>query len=171
MLNEVYLMSSLPSLSFGQAPPISLEEFRDMARSELSARSFKTLERVSMRDEDSNGRKIKLKGLRRMHTGLLKDMAEIRNSRMEKRQARLDLLPDTVLEANPLDREMEIINWQWDYLDALVASKSFTLSEVIVYKLKLQLLIRMHSFNKERGVQVLDSVVNPQKKKEDSWQQ
>jgi hypothetical protein len=166
MLNEVYLMSSLPSLSFGQAPPISLEEFSDMARSELSARSFKSLDRVSMRDEEGMGRKIKLKGLHRMHKGLLKDMAEIRNSRMEKRPARLNLLPGTVLEANPLDREMEIIHWQWDYLDALVASKSFTLSEVIVYKLKLQLLFRMHSFNKERGVQVLDSVVNPQKKKE-----
>ena len=85
---------------------------------------------------------------------------------MEKRPARLNLLPGTVLEANPLDREMEIIHWQWDYLDALVASKSFTLSEVIVYKLKLQLLFRMHSFSKERGVKVLDSVVNPQKKKD-----
>lgn len=166
MLNEVYLMNSLPSLSFGQAPPISLEEFSDMARSELSARGFKALERVSMRDEDSKSRKIKLKGLHKMHTGLLKDMAEIRNSRMEKRPARLNLLPDTVLEANPLDREIGIINWQWDYLDALVANKSFTLSEVIVYKLKLQLLFRMHSFNKERGIKVLDSVVNPQKKED-----
>ena len=166
MLNEVYLMSSLPSLSFGQAPPVSLEEFSDMARSELSARGFKALSRVSMRDEYSKVRKIKLKGLHKMHAGLLKDMTEIRNSRIEKRPVRLDLLPDTVLEANPLDREMEIIHWQWDYLDALVASKSFTLSEVIVYKLKLQLLFRMNSFNKERGIQVLDSVVNPQKKKE-----
>ena len=44
MLNEVYLMSSLPSLSFGQTPPIALEEFRNMAKSELSAGSFKALE-------------------------------------------------------------------------------------------------------------------------------
>ena len=48
MLNEVYLMSSLPSLSFGQTPPISMEEFGDMAKSELSARSFKVLEKVNM---------------------------------------------------------------------------------------------------------------------------
>lgn len=167
MLNEVYLMSSLPSLSYGQAPPISLEEFSDMARSELSARSFRALERVSMQEPENKSRKIKLKGLNRMHKGLLKDMAEIRNSRLEKRPARLDLLPDTVLEVNPLDREMEIINWQWEYLDALIASKSFTLSEVIVYKLKLHLLFRMFSFEKKRGEAVLDSVVNPSKKKKD----
>ena len=98
---------------------------------------------------------------------MLKDISEIRNSRTEKRQASLAHLPATVLELNPLDREMQIIQWQWEKLDAIVAGKSFTLTEVIVYKLKLQLLFRMHSFSKERGEQVLDSVVNPDKKKED----
>lgn len=167
MLNEVYLMSSLPSLSYGQAPPISLEEFSDMARNELSARSFRALDRVSMQVPENKGRKVKLKGLNRMHKGLLEDMTEIRDSRIEKRPARLNLLPSTVLEANPLDREMEIMHWQWEYLDALIASKSFTLSEVIVYKLQLQLLFRMFSLEKKRGEAVLDSVVNPSKKKTD----
>ena len=70
MLNEVYLMSSLPSLSFGQTPPIALEEFRNMAKSELSARSFKVLEQVSMRDMDGKGRKTKLKSVSKMHSEL-----------------------------------------------------------------------------------------------------
>jgi Protein of unknown function (DUF2764) len=167
MLNEVYLMSSLPALSFGQAPPISDEEFRDMAKNELSAKSFETLERMSMRGMDSKGRKAKLKSVNKMHLGLLKDVSEIRNSRTENRQAIPGILPGSVLEANPLDREMQIMQWQWEKLDAIVASKTFTLSEVIVYKLKLQLLFRMHSFSMERGERVLNSVVNPTAKKED----
>ena len=116
---------------------------------------------------DDKGRKAKLKSLSKMHSGLLKDISEIRNSRTEKRQVSLALLPETVLEVNPLDREMHIMQWQWENLDALASGKSFTLTEVIIYKLKLQLLFRMHSFSKERGEQVLDSVVNPDKKKED----
>jgi hypothetical protein len=102
-----------------------------------------------------------------MHLALLKDISEIRDSRTENRPAKLALLPGSVLEANPLDREVQIMQWQWENLDAVIAGKSFTLAEVIVYKLKLQLLFRMHSFSKERGIHVLDSVVNPQKKKED----
>jgi len=167
MLNEVYLMSSLPSLSFGQTPPIAFEEFNNMAKSELPARSFKVLEQVSMRGMDGKGSKVNLKSLTKMQSGLLKDISEIRNSRTVKRQVRLALLPDTVLEVNPLDREMQIMQWQWENLDALVSGKSFTLTDVIIYKLKLQLLYRMHSFSKERGEGVLDSVVNPDKKKED----
>ena len=143
------------------------EEFRDMAESELSARSFKVLEKVNMQGMDGKGRKTKLKSVNKMHLDLLKDISEIRDSRTEKRPAKLALLPDSVLEANPLDREMEIMQWQWENLDAIVASKSFTLTEVIVYKLKLQLLFRIHSFSTERGVSVLDSVVNPTKKKEE----
>jgi len=167
MLNEVYLMSSLPSLSFGQTPPIAFEEFNHMAKSELSARSFKVLEQVSMRGMDGKSSKTKLKSMNKMQSGLLKDISEIRNSRTEKRQVSLALLPDTVLEVNPLDREMQIMQWQWENLDALVSGKSFTLTDVIIYKLKLQLLFRMHSFSIERGECVLDSVVNPDKKKKD----
>ena len=88
MLNEVYLMSSLPSLSFGQKPPISLEEFGDMARSELSARSFRVLEQVSMQGEDSDSPGARLKAVNKMMEGMLMDMAEIRDSRMEKRPAK-----------------------------------------------------------------------------------
>ena len=167
MLNEVYLMSSLPALSFGQAPPISLEEFRDMAKSELSARSFEALEHMNMRGMDSQGRKAKLKSVNMMLEALLKDVSEIRNSRVENRQAIPGILPGSVLEANPLDREKQIMQWQWETLDSIVAGETFTLSEVIVYKLKLQLLFRMHSFSKERGNRMLDSLVNLTAKKED----
>lgn len=154
-------------MSFGQTPPITLEEFRNMAKSELSTRCFEVLEQVSMREMDGKDSKAKLKSLSKMQSGLLKDISEIRNSRTEKRLASLALLKDNVLDVNPLDREMQIMQWQWENLDAIVSGKSFTLTEVIIYKLKLQLLFRIHSFSRERGKEVLDSVVNPDKKKEE----
>lgn len=166
MLNKVYLMCSLPALSFGQPPPITLKKFREMAKYELSSRSFNILEQMSMQGSDSNDRKAKMKKVDNMLEGLLKDISEIRNSRNEKRQARPALLPGSLLEANPLDREIQIMQWQWEYLDSLVFGKNFSLAEVVVYKLKLQLLFRMQSFNEERGERVMDSVVNPAEKKE-----
>jgi hypothetical protein len=53
------------------------------------------------------------------------------------------------------------MQWLWEKLDAIAAGNTFTLSEVIVYKLQLQLLKRLQSFTAERGINVLESVINP----------
>ena len=63
-------------------------------------------------------------------------------------------------------REEQIMQWQWEELDTIEAGKTFTFTEVVVYKLKLQIIIRLHSFDKEKGAQVLSSVVNPSKNME-----
>jgi len=167
MLNEVYLMCSLPSLSFGQSPPIKLEEFTSIAKSQLSAKSYKMLEHVSIQYMENNSKKGKLKSVTALLDDLQQDLSEIRKARAQNRQPRPAQLPGSVLEANPLDREKQIMQWQWEKLDAIESGKTFTFNEVIVYKLKLQLLWRLHSFNAERGAQVLASVVHPAERKED----
>ena len=166
MLSKVYLMCSLPALNFGQIPPISLEEFTEMARNALSTGSFKILEQVNMQNTESDDRKVRMKNVDNILKGALKDIAEIRNSRRKRRQAKPAFLPGSVLEANPLDREIQIMQWEWDSLDALVFGKNFSLAEVVVYKLKLQLLFRMQSFTEERGKRVMASVVTPSEKEE-----
>ena len=102
-----------------------------------------------------------------MQEDLQKEITRIREARIRNEKAGTGLLPASVLEANPLDRELQIMQWQWEKLEDIQAGKAFTLDEVIVYKLKLELLFRLQSFNVERGTAVLDSVVNPRKKKED----
>jgi hypothetical protein len=56
------------------------------------------------------------------------------------------------------------MQWQWEELDSIVSGKAFTLTEIMVYKLKLQILWRLDSFNSDKGAQVLASVVDPSKK-------
>jgi hypothetical protein len=96
-----------------------------------------------------------------MMEDLQKDLTEIRKARTENKQTLPANLPASLLEANPLDREIQIMQWLWEKLDAIAAGKTFTLSEVIVYKLQLQLLKRLQSFTAERGINVLESVINP----------
>lgn len=167
MLNEVYLMCSLPSLSFGQSPPIALEEFMSIARSQLSARSYKMLEQVSLQYMENKDNKRKLKRVTALMDDLQQDLSEIRKARAQNRQPRPAQLPESVMDTNPLDREKQIILWQWEKLDAIESGKALSFDEVIVYRLKLQLLYRLHSFNAERGAQVLASVVNPAEREED----
>lgn len=167
MLSEVYLMCSLPSLSFGQSPPITIEEFKDMARSQLSAKKYRMLEQMSMQDMEEEGRKPSLKGVKDMLEKLKMDLIEIRKARAARRQPKPDHLPGSVLEANPLDRELQIMLWQWEKLDNIAVGKNYTLADVIVYKMKLQLLFRIQSFRAERGAAVMASVFKPSKTKEE----
>ena len=160
----VYLMTSLPSLTFGQAPPISIDEFHEDAKNQLSSRHYKMVESVNIQKmiaKDSGSKSIAT-----LLEDVQNDLSEFRSAKLEKRQARYNRMPQTVLNGNPLEREKKIMQWQWEELDSIETGKTFTLTEVLVYKLKLQIVTRLHSFSKTKGEQVMESVVNPSKKKE-----
>jgi len=157
-------MTSLPSLTFGQVPPISIDEFNRDAKNQLSARHFKRLQSVDIQlmDATEGG----LKNVTSLLNDVQQDLSEIRDAKAQKRQPKLERLPKTVITGNPLVREKQIMQWQWEELDTIEAGKTFTFTEVVVYKLKLQIISRLFSFDKEKGAQVLSSVVNPSKNKE-----
>jgi hypothetical protein len=157
-------MTSLPALTFGQVPPISIDEFNRDAKSQLSARHFKRLQSVDIQLMDA--KEGGLKNVTSLLNDVQHDLTEIREAKAQKRQPKLERLPKTVITGNPLMREEQIMQWQWDELDTIEAGKTFTFTEVVVYKLKLQISSRMHSFDKEKGAKVLASVVNPSKNKE-----
>lgn len=163
MSSMVYLMCSLPSLSFGQVPPLSLDEFNMDAKSQLSAREFRIVDKINIRGADDYSARGSLSRLVLMLGEVQDDLAEIRNARQQNHQPNLISLPKTVLSVNPLEREKQVMKWQWEELDSIEAGKIFTLTEVLVYKLKLQILIRLHSFNADKGAAVLASIVNPAK--------
>lgn len=164
MSNLVYLMTSLPSLTFGQVPPISIDEFNRDAKSQLSARHFKRLESVDI--QLINAAKGGLKSVTSLLNDVQHDLTEIRDAKAQKRQPKFERFPKSVITGNPLVREKQIMQWQWEELDSIEAGKTFTFTEVLVYKLKLQIISRLHSFDEEKGAQVLASVVNPSKNKE-----
>lgn len=160
----VYLMTSLPSLIFGQVPPILIDEFNQDAKRQLSARHFKILNSVDIQKMDAT--KGGLKDVNSLINDVQQDFFEIRNAKAQKRQPKLERLPKTVMTGNPLVREEKIMQWQWEELDTIESGKTFTLTEVLVYKLKLQILSRLHSFDEDKGAEVLASVVDPSKNKE-----
>ena len=167
MSNLVYLMCSLPSLKFGEVPPISMDEFTHEAKDQLSAQHFKQLEPVDIYQAADSEGKVGLKSIGTMLEELQEDISEIRTAKAQKRAPNLVRLPQAVMNANPLEREKLIMQWQWEELDTIQAGEVFTFTEVMVYKLRLQILSRLNSFSTERGSQVLGAVVNPSKKKEE----
>jgi hypothetical protein len=154
-------MTSLPALTFGHEPPISMDEFYKDAKSQLSERHFRKLDGVDIQNM------VAKKGVKRSVANFVSDvkhdLIEVRNAKLQNRQAKFERMPKQVLAGNPLLREEKLMKWQWEELDTIEAGKTFTLTEVMVYKLKLQILLRLHSFDKNKGAEVLASVVNPSK--------
>ncbi|MDX8339588.1 DUF2764 family protein [Draconibacterium sp. IB214405] len=160
----VYLMTSLPSLSFDQAPPISINEFNDEAKKQLSSRHFKLLQSTDIQKLETN---VGVKSISSLLKDIKEDLSEVRKAKVQNRQAKTERLPNAALRGNPLERELNIMRWQWQELQDIEAGKTFSLTEVLVYKLKLQLVTRAFSFDEKQGAKVLASVVNPGKNKED----
>lgn len=161
----VYLMTSLPSLTFGQKPPITIEEFNNDAKSQLSPRHFKLVESTDIQKLKT---KAGIKSIASLLNDIHTDLLEVRKANAQNGQAKLERVPKAALVGNPLQREQSIIKWQWEELTDIEAGKTFTITEVLVYKLKLQLLIRSYSFNKDEGARILAEVVSPEKNKEDN---
>lgn len=162
MINEVYLISSLPALSFGKAPPITINEFTTMAHAELTQKNCKVLGEIDLQNIDGNGNGTSsLAGkIYPLLEELQQELAGIRQAKSQGQTAKTDLLPASVLKANPLEREIQIMQCLWETLDDSAQGKTFTMHEVLVYKLKLQLLHRLHSFDTDKGASVLASIVN-----------
>jgi hypothetical protein len=161
MSNLVYLMCSLPSLSYGEAPPITMDEFLNEAQSQLSKKSFQKLGQFSLQEVNAGSGKGKLKKFTKLIEDLQNDLSELRAAKWQKRTPELINLSQSIMELDPYERELAIIRWEWDELTAMEVGANFTMTELIVYKLKLELVHRIYSFNENSGAKVLDSVVNP----------
>lgn len=164
MINEVYLICSLPTMSFGDSPPITEEEFDHVSKTELSASKYRILEEVSIRLADCNTASKLSKRIHRILEDLQLDVSEIRRNKSINQTSNTQFLPKIVLSADPLKREIEIMKWLWEKIEELESGKTFTMSEVIAYKLKLQILHRLNSFNKENGTGKLASILEKAEK-------
>jgi len=161
MSNVVYLITSLPSLTFGHQPPISLQEFMHDAQFQLSEKVYQKLEALDIQQLDTSEGTTNLQSAVERYMELETDKLEIRHAERESRTPNVINIPNRVMEKNPLELEKFFMKALWDELDSIDATEHFTMTEVFVYKLKLQILERLHSFNTEKGLEILDKVVNP----------
>ncbi|MFW6227575.1 MAG: DUF2764 family protein [Bacteroidota bacterium] len=161
MSNVVYLISSLPSLTYGQPAPISLESFMLQASFQLSESTFKKLENLDVRKLSRAKDYGNLSSAISLSEDIEADKLEIRSAKRQSRTPNIITLPDKIMEKNPLELEKYLMKILWDELDSIDDMEHFTATEVFVYKLKLQILERLDSFDKEKGLEILDKVVYP----------
>ncbi len=165
MSNVVYLITSLPSLTFGHPAPVTLESFMQDASLQLPGSEYKKLEALDIRQLSSAKDFGNLNSAVTLIEELEADKLEIRLAKKQLRTPNILTIPGKVMEKNPLELEEYLMKTLWDELDSIDAMEHFTITEVFVYKLKLQILERLDSFDKAKGLEILEKVVYPSQEK------
>ena len=180
-----YLMASLPYLSFSSSEESKktvfdcLMKYSDSGMSDLPLDRLLDVEATKYLSE-SRAKFFKEIQLDKLHEdaflnsglSLLADFSEyVTNLRKELRVLRLarreatdpvtlERLPSPMKPGNPLEEEIRILQLQWDRIDALSAMHFADFSALVAYKLKLLILLRLWSFDQEKGYEIFVETTN-----------
>ncbi len=150
-----YLIAQLPMLFFGRETSMSGDYFLAEAKKWLSAKDFRVLSLVDINDF-SLGKKFPatLANYKRFESSLRNDIFNWRLAKQHDQDYKPVSFSMSVLkEGNPLDIELKLMKLKWDFIDEMEREHHFDLGFIILYYLKLQILRRLFTFNKEKGLE------------------
>lgn len=170
-MNYYYLMASLPMLTLGTPPAVSLQDFVNRCSEQLAGADLAVLLDLLKTGGRASRHPFAATWARRDGT-LRNAVVRLRASRLGREagtylrtEAGED--PDTARLAagayartNPLDREMELDRIRWRILEELAGFNRFSLPAVLAYGLQLKLAERWAALSAERGRRAVEEYVN-----------
>lgn len=155
MSNYYYLAAQLPLLAFERHTYINRTVFLEEARKWLVHRDFLILSGVNMNNFFPEKNDTSLLGqYKRLERALREDLVAIRKA--EKTAG--PVLTPSIMEGNPREIEIKMLKLRWDFLEDREFRHHFDRDFLIIYFLKLQILERIFTFNKEKGREVFDQL-------------
>jgi hypothetical protein len=169
-----YLVAQLPSLVYGQEPPVSSAYFQNLARTQLSARDAALLALVCLDPAPGAGRPSYAEAAppsgsgfidawRNWERALRLNLARFRAARLKREGAAPVDPPADPPDAagaaqgalagadNPLEAELFLDRARWDAIERFQGIPAFSRDAVYAYLLKLLILERRASFKAETG--------------------
>lgn len=165
-----YLVSSLPMLKLGDDPPFSSSDFLAMCRSNLDARSYRQLERVSLVPDGMPATVVEA-AWQAWESYLRNYLAHERAERrgldaLKWLRAEPDAFPsaraefdDALSEKKPADRERALDQARWQRLDDLAVMHDFDVDALLIYRLKLLLVEKWTAQSVEDSMGHLEMLV------------
>ena len=149
-----FLIAELPTLFFGKEPEISVEYFLAEAEKWMNAKDFQILSRVDINDYLWNPKNPRvLRDYLDFEEKLRSDIAQFRESKKQDLDYKPASFPASVIkEGNPLEIETKLLELRWSVIDEMEREHHFDLGFLVLYYLKLQILRRYFTFNKEEGL-------------------
>jgi len=150
-----YFIAQLPTLFFGKESVMSVDNFLEEGSKWISPRDYKILSLVDINDFSVDKKvhpvffQFKL-----FESKLRNDIALWRKAQKQNQEYKpSSIAASTLKEGTPLDIEIRLMELRWNFLDDMHREHHFDLGFLILYYLKLQILRRYFTFNKEQGLE------------------
>ena len=154
--SRYYFLPSLPMLKFNAKAPFDWNTFVEYASDKVSAQDFKLIKKIEKGDFTGNKFLKEWKKFSDTADKAINEKRKLNLGKIDEYHAEADFdlakFVNTVMNAkNPLEAELAILKFKYDYLDAKLANQVFTRDVVLGYALKLKLLLRKDLFTVEAG--------------------
>jgi hypothetical protein len=88
------------------------------------------------------------------------DIAAWRKARHDGQDYKPSQFPLSLIkEGNPLEIERKLLEFRWNFLDAMEKDHHFDIDVLVLYMLKLKILSRLSLFSREKGQAVFDKLI------------
>lgn len=150
-----YFVAQLPMLFFGREAGISKSGFLDEAKKWLGPKDYALLLQLDLEKMTSKlmGNSV-VKQYTAFEARLREEIVNWRKARLRNLDYKPESIPVSVLkEGTPLEVEKKLLQLKWDLMDQMEREHDFDIGFVILYYLKLQIIDRLFTFNKEEGLE------------------
>ncbi|MCF7869581.1 MAG: DUF2764 domain-containing protein [Candidatus Omnitrophica bacterium] len=155
-----YLITQLPFLKFGEQNYIDNDSFLEEAKKWLSEENFKNLQEANIDDLKEKTKVKFLQEYKKFELTLRRELAAYReNKRRQQEYHSKEVLKKDLIEGNPLEVEKKLLYYRWQQIEESSKDYVFNFEAVIAYFLKLQILEKVLSFDKEKGTKKFDSLI------------
>lgn len=150
-----YLPASLPYLVFERKMPISVSDFISECEKWLSGKELRLIKNANFNNTEINPDDPGIvKEWKRFNRELREELAKARHEKkVHAKEPVVTRLMDIFSEKNPLLMEIKYEKIRWDFIEEREFLYRFDLNWLILYLFKLQILERLTTFNKEKGIE------------------
>ncbi len=156
----IYFAAEMPGLQWGSEQLISEQDFLEEAEKWMSKADLSALSETLANRYDAQNSKSIYGDFVQFEKELRTELAEYRAATKEDYEYKFVHLPaQLVKDGNPLDIELKLMKYRWDWLEEREFAHYSDLDFFVLYYLKLQLLERVATFKQEVGEEAFEGLI------------
>ena len=156
----IYFAAEMPGLKWGSEQLMSEEDFLEEAEKWMTPADYASLSETLVNRYEAQNKSGMYNDFLLFENEVRTELAEYRRAAKEGYEYKFLHLPmQLIKDGNPLDIELKLMKYRWDWLEEREFGHYSDLDFFILYYLKLQLLQRVASFKKELGEEAFEKLI------------
>jgi len=156
----IYFAAEMPALKWGSEQFLSKEAFLEEAEKWMSEADYTALSKTLAENYEAQDPKGIYAQFINFEKELRTELAAYRSALKENYEYKFLHLPSQLVkEGNPLDIEIKLLKYRWDWLEEREFGHYSDLDFFLIYYLKLQILQRVSTFKLEVGEEAFEALI------------